>query len=123
MLLRSTIRIQKAEPVQESRIEMKNNRVKAWAMTNGANILASSKRTYWNPQDSQPCEIVFNGGWIHTSERRPTKRDADKHGRILVWNIVFERAETTDLENYAKYFNLCPWQPCPKALKKGRRKE
>ena len=67
-----------------------------------------------------PCEIVFNNGWIHVSESRPTKRDADESGCVIVWDG--NGIDTWPYE-YAHEFNW--WQPCPKAPKKigkkGRR--
>ena len=99
---------------------MKNkNRVKAWAMTNGVNTIASTKKAYWNPQDSRPCEIVFNGGWIHVSERRPTKRDADKEGYVAGWceDTGYYEFKLEEIEMHDPLW----WQSCLKAPKKGRK--
>jgi hypothetical protein len=98
---------------------MKNNRMKAWV----------SKTWFgWRAKEFKvrgyvPCEIVFNNGWIHISERKPTKKDADKAGRILMWNVDKDIMQLVYVDDYYTYYGECkyPWQHClksPKATKK-----
>lgn len=94
---------------------MKNNRLKAWAgryYCDGHQWLARTEQfsKHW-----LPCEIVFNNGWIHVSERRPNrKRDGDT---IIVWNPNADMVVVVDPQVVFAGDDVY-WQSFPKAPKK-----
>jgi len=96
---------------------MKINRVKTYAIFTSLGEICAIGDTIKGNIGSETVDVVRNGGWIHVSERRPTKRDADRDGMVKVWSDK----HYTDVEwphQLVCKANDIYWQPCPKAPKK-----
>lgn len=97
--------------------KLKNNRVRAWAREiDGAYHATTLKKGLVPPgYYNIPCEVIFNGGWIHILDREPEQSDADFNDNVIVWE---EDSITMRCWHVVDAMNCDWWQPALKAPKR-----